>query len=82
MIATRGKQRLRLSVQEPSGVEVNALGVDTLVWKILNFKVLEGTPQNFISAKLFMRLVSTNPRQCLLQALLKIFRPTVFSVPM
>lgn len=40
-------QRIRLNEDEPNGVEFNTLQADTGVWKMLDFKVLEGSPQRF-----------------------------------
>lgn len=40
-------KRLRLNEDQSNGVEAHTLEADTGVWKMLDFKVLTGTPQRF-----------------------------------
>lgn len=45
------KERLRLNPESSDGIEVNTLQADTAVWNVLDFKILEGTPRQFIAGQ-------------------------------
>jgi putative ABC transport system permease protein len=42
------KQRLKLNENDPNGMEVSILHADTSIWKMLDFKVLDGNPQKYV----------------------------------
>ena len=48
---SHNKIRLKLNEDVPNGVEIKTLQADTSVWQLLDFKVLEGTPQRFIAGQ-------------------------------
>ena len=46
------KLRLKLNENDPYGVDVSALRADTAVWKMLDFKVLNGNPRKYVEGTL------------------------------
>lgn len=45
---TSMQEQLKLDEKNPNGIEVNALRADTSMWQILDIKVLEGNPREYV----------------------------------